>query len=398
MGDKPVINVVSAGDRYNYGDVLYAVVLQEYLKKYEPQIYNGYDYRHYGIIKSDLTSIGGIKTSPIKDLYQCEFGEKSMTLVVGGQVIAANIEVLFKFIKKNKISLYTDLIRYYALSKLGKSRADLLIKKYGCKTKYPYVISGKDMRFPCKIVYSSVGGCCLETDSVEKEEIKNADYVSVRDRLSFEKMKEYRSDTILTPDAAILMSDVFNRIGLRNEVSEEVKAVTGRYIALQVNLKYYRENEAEIIKTLKEFSEINPDTKIVLVPIGYAIMHDDLVALKEIKSKLPQAVLIEKLTIKEIMYLISGAEFFVGTSLHGVVTSMAFEVPYLTVGSGFSSMKLQEFLATWGVKPLNKVFSVDELNTYYSLRNDYCEDLKKSADDQKLLAKRNYEAIFDLIR
>ncbi len=146
MAKKPVINVISAGDRYNYGDVLYAIVLREYLKKYEPEIYNTYDYCHYGIIASDLTSVGGIKTDPIRDLYKREFDKNSLTIVVGGQVIGASIEVLFKYLKKNEFLLYADLIKYFLLSKLGKKRADLLIQKYGCKSKYPYIISKSNLK------------------------------------------------------------------------------------------------------------------------------------------------------------------------------------------------------------------------------------------------------------
>ena len=44
LSKKPVIGIISAGDRYNYGDVLYAVVMKEYIKNFEPEIFGNSDF------------------------------------------------------------------------------------------------------------------------------------------------------------------------------------------------------------------------------------------------------------------------------------------------------------------------------------------------------------------
>lgn len=395
---KPSINIISAGDRYNYGDVLYAVVMSEYLKKYEPVIYDKYDIEHYGIIASDLTAVGGLRTLPIRALYKKEFTENSMTVVAGGQVVGANIEVLFKFLKSNKLTLYADLIRYFALTKVGKNRGDLLTKRFDCKTKFPYIISRKDMKSECKVVYSNVGGFVSENEYEAVDEIRNADYFSVRDSQSFEENSKYRKDVILTPDGAVLMSDVFPCERLEKEVSDKVRAVKGDYIAIQFSLSYYKQHEYEIIETLKSFKEKHKETEIVLVPIGYAILHDDLVALKELKTKIPEVTLIEKLTIKEIMYLIAGSQFFLGTSLHGIVTAMSFSVPYIALGSHNSSAKLDTFVKTWGCEPYAKAMPITKLEELYNARSDSKENLVASAKKQIELAKENYQNVFSLIK
>lgn len=398
MEKKPVINIISAGDRYNYGDVLYAVVMKEYLKKYEPRIYADYEIEHYGIVASDLSDVGGVKTLPVSELYKKDFAEGSLTVIAGGQVVGANIEVLFKFLKSNKLALYADLIRYFAVSKLGKNRSDALVRRFDCKTKFPYVISRKDLKGDCKIAYSNVGGYVADTEENAVNEIKNADYFSVRDSLSYEENKKYRDKVYLSPDAAVLMSDVFPRTRLVDEVGEQVKAVEGRYIAVQFSLSYYRQHEEELARTLSEFSAKNNGVKIVLVPIGYAILHDDLVALKNLKKKIPEAVLIERLTVKEIMYLISGAEFFLGTSLHGIVTAMSYSVPYIALGAHNSSAKLDTFVGTWGCKAYNSSMPITELDTLYSQKDENLPLLKASASNQVELAKKNYEKVFSLIK
>ncbi len=396
--EKPSINIISAGDRYNYGDVLYSVVMSEYLKKYEPEIYAGYNIEHYGIIKSDLTEAGGLETLPIRELYKKDFTKGSLIAVAGGQVIGANIEVLFKFLKTDRFSLYADLIRYFTLSKIGKDRGEMLVKRFGCKTKYPYIISRKDLKSDCRIVYSNVGGFVSANETEAVNEIVNADYFSVRDLQSFEENSKYRKDTFLTPDGAVLMSDVFSRERLENEISEQVRKVNGNYIAIQFSLSYYKQHENEIVETLKNFKENNKDTDIVLVPIGYAILHDDLIALKELKSKLSEAILIERLTIKEIMYLIAGASFFLGTSLHGIVTAMSFAVPYIALGAHNSSAKLDAFVNTWGCEPYNKAMPINALAELYNEREKTSKSLSKSAEKQIELAKENYNNLFSLIK
>ncbi len=398
MSKKPVIGIISAGDRYNYGDVLYAVVMKEYIKNFEPEIFGKYDIEHYGIISSDLRKVGGMETLPIKALYEKEFDENSLIAVAGGQVVGANIEVLFKFLKTNKVCLYADLIKYLVLSKLGKNRGELLVKRFGCKTKFPYVIAKDSLKNDCKVVYSNVGGFVSENETQAIEQIAQADYFSVRDSQSFEENCRYRKDTVLTPDAAVLMSEVFPRDILRQEVSEQVKAVDGEYIAVQFSLSYFRQHENEIDEELKTFKEKHKNVKIVLVPIGYAILHDDLVALKELKAKISDSVLIEKLTIKEIMYLISGASFFLGTSLHGIVTAMSFKVPYIALGGHNSSAKLDTFVKTWGCAPYNKAMPISSLLDLYKEKDQTCQALSDSAEKQIALAKKNYDSIFSLIK
>lgn len=395
---KPVVGIISAGDRYNYGDVLYAVVLKEYIRKFEPQIFQKYDIEHYGIISSDLRKVGGLETLPIKALYEKDFAENSLIVVAGGQVIGANIEVLFKFLKTNKIRLYADLIKYLALSKLGKSRRELLVKRFGCKTKFPYIISADELKSDCKVVYSNVGGFVSENETQAIKQISKADYFSVRDSQSFEENCRYRKDTILTPDAAVLMSEIFPRDQLEKEVSEQVRAVGGEYIAVQFSLSYFRQHKSEIVEVLKAFKEENKDVKIVLVPIGYAILHDDLIALKGLKAEISEAVLVENLTVKEIMYLISGASFFLGTSLHGIVTAMSFEVPYIALGGHNSSQKLDIFVKTWGCEPYNKAMPISVLQGLYKEKDLSRESLENSAKEQIKLAKRNYDNIFSLIK
>lgn len=398
MKQRPTINILSAGDRYNYGDVLYAVIMSEYLKKYEPQIYENYCIEHYGIVASNLSKVGGIKTLPIRELYKKSFTEKSLIVVAGGQVVGASIEVLFKFVKANKIFLYADLIRYFALSKLGKSRGEMLIKRFDCKTKFPYIVSHKDLKGSCKIAYSNVGGFVEPDEENAVNEIRNADYFSVRDSLSYEQNKKYREDVYLSPDAAVLMSDVFPRSRLQGEIGQAVGEVDGRYIAVQFSLSYFSQHEAEITETLTAFMQNNEGVKVVLVPIGYAICHDDLIALRKLKTKLSDVILIEQLTIKEIMYLISGAEFFLGTSLHGIVTAMSYAVPHIALGAHNSSEKLDTFVGTWSCKPYDRAMAITEFPELYVKKDENAEALKASANNQIELAKKNYEKLFSLIK
>ena len=53
------------------------------------------------------------------------------------------------------------------------------------------------------------------------------------------------------------------------------------------------------------------------------------------------------------------ANCFIGTSLHGVVTAMAFAVPHFVINPKID--KVSSFVKDWSVDPFNNSYSLDEL-------------------------------------
>ena len=86
----------------------------------------------------------------------------------------------------------------------------------------------------------------------------------------------------------------------------------------------------------------------LLLPIGFAALHEDNIALKQMQNIYNNFVLIDKLNIYEIMNLIANSYFFAGTSLHGNITAMSFGIRH--IGLNPEIKKLENYLKTWEIK------------------------------------------------
>lgn len=49
------ILIIGAFDRFNYGDLLFPIIIEQQLKTYS----NALDIEYFGIVESDLSSLGG---------------------------------------------------------------------------------------------------------------------------------------------------------------------------------------------------------------------------------------------------------------------------------------------------------------------------------------------------
>ena len=86
--------------------------------------------------------------------------------------------------------------------------------------------------------------------------------------------------------------------------------------------------------------------------------HDDHEALKAVQAKLRcPSVYFDA----DIMYLIANAKAYIGTSLHGAITSMSYAVPHV----GLVVEKLDAYLATWGVEGNNYAVPFDQIYKQY---------------------------------
>ncbi|WP_312779282.1 polysaccharide pyruvyl transferase family protein, partial [Escherichia coli] len=86
----------------------------------------------------------------------------------------------------------------------------------------------------------------------------------------------------------------------------------------------------------------------VLLPIGYASGHDDVIFLREVQKLAKTELKLEyELNIWEIMYFLSHSQSFYGTSLHGIITAMSFGVPHFCIDKRIE--KITSFVQTWSV-------------------------------------------------
>ncbi|MCH7412386.1 polysaccharide pyruvyl transferase family protein [Belliella sp. R4-6] len=329
---KKIINVVGAFDRYNYGDLLFPIILRNELGE-------SYNYKFYSIRSYNYENYGGVKTKSILTLFFKLFFKRNQTVVIaGGHVIGAGWLILFfhnwrifRFFFEPKHRKKFDVYFNSIFNKIFRSR-------------YPYVIS-----FPLQsnnqIIYNSVGGTVYS--SGRRSELKNnlfrVDLFSVRSSRLYEFGVESNIKSKLVPDSAMLISNYFK------------KSLPGNYLVFQCH-NLSSEKVDVLAEQLFIIASRNVKKKIILLPIGYANGHEDFIALQKIKSHdilsdMQNIVYHKEMSVFGIIKIISGAECFIGTSLHGIITSFTYNVPYLCISSSY---KLKEYIKDWDLNNLDK--------------------------------------------
>lgn len=390
------INILGAFDRNNYGDLLFPILIEKYLKKYRKEMLDNYEIKYYGLVDADWTSVGGKKVGKLSRMYSTGLESDSLVIVSGGEVIGAKNSRLYLDLCKNYHEYVVKSFFLRVINRLiGVKRLDNLINsKFGLKSNYPWIINKDAFSNRVHIFYNSVGGRVpIDNFDYYQKLIAESDYVSVRDTDILSQINIQKAT--LSPDSAMIMSDIFplNELNkyIRNNVREFVSS--NQYICFQTNLTIYKKHKSEIIKQLSELKKKEKDITILLIPIGYATNHDDHIALRDLERTLPNKVkYIEQLSIHEIMYLIACSELFIGSSLHGNITAMSYSVPHLGIGK---KQKVESYLKTWATEELNHCINIGEINEYF----DLIKSIDKSLLDKnrkQLIEKvmENYSVMF----
>ncbi|MGM1330940.1 polysaccharide pyruvyl transferase family protein, partial [Klebsiella michiganensis] len=136
---------------------------------------------------------------------------------------------------------------------------------------------------------------------------------------------------------------------------------------------------------------------VILLPIGYASGHDDSLFLSEVKKYSREEIeLLDDLNVWEIMFIISKAKAFYGTSLHGVITAMSFGVPHYCINSDIK--KLTSFLNTWSISPFNESLTINNIFNSISFIESYDNtQLLKSVENTQSLIMSSLNDIVNML-
>lgn len=395
------INIVGAFDRYNYGDLLFPIVIEKYLKKYKRDFIKDYEIEFYGLVESNLSSVGGKKTKPLSTLYK-NIERNSIVIVAGGDVIPARISSMDIDLSSSNIETIAKKVirKLIGLEKFENKS----MKKFELNSKFPWVIDKNNFKERVFVTYNAIGASTLSklSNTSEqrgiKENVIDSDYVSVRDKKSLENLRG--SNPNLYPDSATIMSEFFTLDILEESISEDVRNIVKNaengYICIQSNLCSIKGKEQVLAREIEKLCKKNK-LKLVLLPIGFAANHDDNIALNRLKKYLKMDYIHnESLTIYEVMYLIAKSKFFAGTSLHGNITSMSYGVPH--IGLNKSITKLDEYLRTWDLKEQNHCIDFEDLSKEYeiikNIDKDYLEIKRKELIN---LSRENFDNMFKVL-
>lgn len=391
------ILIVGAFDRFNYGDLLFPIIIEQQLKTYGHPL----DIEYFGMIESDLSDLGGKPTQDIQAFYRaCNASDKKANVIVaGGEAIAVTWNSLLVALneKYRVIRRYQHhLEKIIDLNKWAK-------RKLKGQTILPFVFSKADFKSVDHVLFNSLGGSEIPERIFSKieglqQKLKHVDYFSVRDTITQGNLKKKSIETKLYPDSAILMSKFYPVEYLDNLVNPDVKQFVaskrGDYVFFQINRNHAKQREEKIASVLNAIHD-KTGANICLCPIGKASNHNDDEALKLIFPHLEgNAQFFNEVTIWDIMYLIANAQCYIGTSLHGAITAMSYAVPYV----GINVKKLNSYLSTWGVDGLQRIVAIEEMFNQYLLAIDVPkQNLIESRDKQFVAIEESFHLMTALL-
>jgi hypothetical protein len=398
----PKIGILGAYDRFNYGDLLFPVIIERVLGDYQCRPLLEY----YATTSSDLGQFGGKRTRAISNLFTRQaMPDGSALILAGGDLLgesfAGTLDTLLPAPVAFLFRRLQNCIGVAATEALYRFTARVALE-------FPWVVAPHDFSGRVKIAYNSVSGTGLphlpiETRRRIREKLCTASFISVRDTLTLGLLEELRPDVPvrLAPDCAVLLSFYFPEVELQKRASPEAEALVSalrhNYICFQINRTLAKDNllviRAELEKIHRRYG-----LAALLLPIGRARNHEDHVPLEQLAGAMctPAMYAGAGLTIYDIMYLIARARAFAGTSLHGNITALAYDVPHLGLTERVT--KLASFLRTWDLPQQTECAPLKELGDRLgSVLTIPKKDLARKREELTLASRRNFDAMLKSI-
>jgi polysaccharide pyruvyl transferase WcaK-like protein len=327
-----IIRYISASERLNYGDLLFPIIFKKYFDE-------DFEFENYGLIESDNSSFGALKTKSFRKLSR-EIQNEDIFVVGGGEVFFSKWSKLVSFISP----FYNFFYGWKVFKKIDEI-TNITSYIMGGKGSYsPYI-----PRFTMNTFYISVGGQFNKfIPPTYKNEIEkclnNSKSLSVRDSRTFESLRNENVKSKLIPDSAILMSRIYDTNKLKSLTSFDAKDFSFPFIYFQVSVDKGPEDLELFVKNLSKAANKH-SLKVLCCPIGLAPGHDDHKILQKMSDLNPNWQYVHPKNIYDIMYLISESKLYVGTSLHGAITAFAYGVPIIPLNKKLK--KLDGFIDTW---------------------------------------------------
>jgi len=338
-----------AFDRHNYGDLLFPLVMEKMLSEKFPEK----RIVIAGLIDSDLTEFNALPTVSIKKALK-QSKQDVTVILAGGDVVSCDWLSAYSYLLSDfSFSIFQRIFARY----IPKLTEKIIKNTIGLKSDNPFDLTSKDLSSNMKLVYNSVGATAVS--SIEGEAAKslasalnNANYVTVRDEFSCENIKRIGANVNdIYPDSATVMSTIFSNEEINNKTGNKAKLIINelknQYLVFQISSAHSAGLEEDFAKNLTKIAN-ERNLTIVFIAIGNAAGHSDSHGIEKIKRHLDSKIkVLEYLDggVFDVMNIIKNSQCYCGTSLHGLITSMAFHVP--RVGLLPKLRKQRNYMATW---------------------------------------------------
>ncbi|WP_424973075.1 polysaccharide pyruvyl transferase family protein [Dinoroseobacter sp. S76] len=354
---EPAISILGAFDRFNYGDVLFAKVSEYLCAKAWPEVTPTF----YALRAADLTSEGGVVCAPLRDLYRRKIPAEARHLIVvsGGEVLAPTWT---QMAEHHVPEWFSRQILQRVHYRTGYAAWDPMWRRYyGCPNLQPWTIDPQSFAAPERtdILYNAVGGTTFkELSPAQKawqvQALERAAWLCTRDQITADGLaaRGLPAPQVL-PDSAVIMARLLSetqKAASRARIVQQAGLGDGPYICVQSAEGWVRGHEQELANQLREV-HARTGLNVMSFAIGRASGHDDQVTGQRLDALLGSeswfGVAPLDLSVNDIMSLIAGSQAYIGTSLHGFITSFAFDRPRVGLMPGVR--KIVGFRDSWDV-------------------------------------------------
>ena len=243
--EPPSAILLGAFDRFNYGDLLFPMVVGNALAVHSPGTITAV----HALIGSDFRRYGAMATRSLKALYRPgALAPGTVVIFAGGGTIGVDWSAM----SANLLGRTGNAALYYLQRLIGESAVNALSRhSFGGRAPFPWVAGPGDFPVPVKVAYNAVGGSefarlPLRVQEQTLNRLGQAAYLSVRDaetKRLFAPL-ESRRPVALAPDSAILMSEQYPIPRLETRVSSAPRVLhdAGPYLCFQSNQRYARKH------------------------------------------------------------------------------------------------------------------------------------------------------------
>lgn len=327
---RPRILCVGAYERDNFGDLLFQMVSERYLRDA--------DVIWAAPFAADMTELTGLDVPAFGPLLEAETFDAIWT--VGGEVGGTSVEYAYK------AALGSSRFKVFKDADADTRRAMLAEHQGSVPVESPYLPrpSAYAPNILAASVLNSIGIAAVAALPPEKKAsvtgiLREATHVSVRDR---------RSSSFLTEEgiAHSLEPDLVQSIAVSRPRPDLVR---GDYVLVQVSQPHLGKVGIEAFAKAIIDSAVLSENPVRLFLAGTAPGHDSAERYQQIIDMVlaadPERRISISTTIKpwDRVDEIAGAKLWIGGSLHGRIVASAYGVPRVSL----AKRKLDEYAQTW---------------------------------------------------
>lgn len=344
------IYLVGAFDRHNYGDILFPLIHSNILMTngIKPE-----QIEYAAVSAADMREIGGYHTISIKQLLSKKLDKKSLIVLCGGDILSADWLLMLGNLSTPLVNKAFRIGRKLFGIQITNKLAKIVL---GQINYYPYIISKPDT--DASIIYTAVGGAGFKNNAQHIQNVvrlvKVCESISVRDNDVKNLLARFGLEARLVPDTALPMSKIYPKqmlqtLNWKSKVQGNQNFDFNRYYSVQGAKRLLSDDIPAIVEQIKHVHDVTGYAPL-FVPIGRAADHEDHIPLEKIFEALKKAGypcgLLASEHVMDIMAALAFARCYIGTSLHGAITTYSFGQKVIAIKSN-SVPKLKDFLNTW---------------------------------------------------